>query len=507
MERTSRMDKRFIVTSILICILYLVLRLSFPETIEFGYDQPRLATRVIEFINNGNILETQKFAEKAPWGNISWGPALFYFYSPFLILTRNPLMISYLVSIFNIVSVLGVIYLTTKHISKKAGLFAGLILATQPWWVIFSRMIYQPTPVISLVIISMLLFFAVIKKPNSPFYSLYILLLAVLVEIYAHTISFAIISVLLLVVYLKRKIFNRFLFLGFILSLSLILPFFVNFAKEDYLPANSQNVEENFKIGRDDPISRFNDIIPGYLKTFAGGNMEYQLGYSYSEFNKKIPIKYFEILISILTIIVLLYNLVKIFSSEELRFERITFLLWSISPLLFLILMPFPNVPPIPRYFLISFPALSILYGLFFSETYRFSKAVLILLLIPIFWIYFMYSYSNFIKNYDFPNGHLSMYSDTQYLFLFNALKEANSDSLIKGHGEIIISNDESFPKEYSLDYTTRYTLRYMFNNKLFKKDINAGYYLIDYSLDKSDLRFDKIGRFGPYSLYEFKDL
>ncbi|EKE06355.1 MAG: hypothetical protein ACD_19C00016G0028 [uncultured bacterium] len=83
MERTSRMDQKrniiFYIGILLICIVYLTLRLSFPETIEFGYDQPRLATRVIEFINNGKILETQKFAEKAPWGNISWGPALFYF--------------------------------------------------------------------------------------------------------------------------------------------------------------------------------------------------------------------------------------------------------------------------------------------------------------------------------------------------------------------------------------------------------------------------------------------
>ena len=47
MERTSRMDKKIHCNiNPNITVLYLVLRLSFPETIEFGYDQPRLATEL-----------------------------------------------------------------------------------------------------------------------------------------------------------------------------------------------------------------------------------------------------------------------------------------------------------------------------------------------------------------------------------------------------------------------------------------------------------------------------
>jgi len=427
---------------------------------------------------------------------------------PFFILTKNPLLISYLVSIFNLISIIGIIYLASKYLSKTTGLVSGLILATQPWWVIFSRMIYQPTPVVSLMIISMILFFLIIKKPNSIFYTFYIFLSVFLIEIYIHTSSFVVISVLLIILYLKKKIFNKFLVLGVFLSLFLIVPFFVNFVKEDYLPINKISIDESYKIGRDDPITRLGSIIPGYLKTFSGGSMEYQLGYSYNEFYTRFPLlRYSELLILILTIVVIFYHIIKIYFFEELRFERIVFLLWSFSPLFFLILMPLPNVPPIPRYFLISFPSLAILCGLFFSEVYSKTKIVLSMLLIPAVWIFFTYSYSIFINNYDFSNGHLSVYSDSQYLFLFNSIKSAKKDNFNNGHKNMIVSNDENSPKEFSLDYATKYTLTNIYNDNLIKLDDDIGYYLIDYSLGKDDQRFKMIGRFGPYSLYEFKDL
>lgn len=512
MERISRMGKSknliFTIGVAVIVIIYLILRLSFPETIEFGYDQPRLATRVIEFINNEKIFETQKFAEKAPWGNISWGPSLFYFYAPFLLISKNPLALSYLLAIFNVISILGIIYLSSKYLSKKTGLFAGLILAIQPWWVIFSRMIYQPTPVITLIVISMIFYFFTLKKPNSIYYSLLIFSWTFLVEIYFHTISFVLISFMLIIIHNYKKMLNKYLIVGIIISNFLIIPFVLIDSKSDYFPVKKENISDTFQVGRDDPWSRVKSIVPGYIKTFSGGSMEYQLGYSHSEFYNQY--RYFhtlETIVSILTIVVLIYNLVMLIISKKLRFERLSFLLWSLSPLLFLIFMPLPNVPPIPRYFLFSFPALAILYGLFFSEVYKYTKLILIILTVPIFWIYFTYSYSKFIINYNFPKGHLSVYSDSQYLFLFNAIKSARSNNIKNGRSNFILSNDDSVPKELSMDYATKYVWTNVFNYKMINTSINNGYYLINYSIQKDDIRFRQLGRFGPYSLYEFNDL
>lgn len=509
MVRTPRMDKKFFISFLLISFIYLFLRFSYPETVEFGYDQPRLAIRVIDFIENGKIFETQKFAEKSPWGNISWGPALFYFYTPFLFLSKNPLLISYLISLFNLLSIMIIIYIGSKYISQKAGLLAGLILATQPWWTIFSRMIYQPTPVITLVTISMFLFLYTLKKPNSLLYSLLIFSWIFLIEIYVHTFSFVLVSVLLLIIYLKKRFINKFLIIGIIISSILIIPFIINFSSSDYFPPKAQDIEDRFINNRDGPLVRVKKILPGFIKTFSGGSMEYQLGYSYFDFyNKYFSISFIESFIFCLTILVLLYNFLKLFITSTYKFIRLLFLSWALSPLFFLVFMPLPNIPPIPRYFLISFPAFAILYGLFFSEVYKYSKFVLVLLLIPFFWIYFFFSYSNFIKNYTYPQGHLSTYSDTQYLFLFKAMKKAQSDNFLKGRDFLIISNDEKLPKEISLDWASRYLWLYVFNNKIDKYNgVNSGYYLIDFSWQKEDKRFIKIGRFGPYSLYEFRDL
>lgn len=508
MDQTSRMDKKFFISLIIISFIYLFLRFSFPETIEFGYDQPRLATRIIEFINNGNILETQKFAEKSPWGNISWGPALFYFYSPFFLLTKDPLLVSRLISLVNLLSIIVIVYLGSKYISKKAGLFAGLISATQPWWIIFSRMIYQPTPVITLITISMLLFLYTLKKPNTLMYSLLIFSWVFLIEIYLHSFSFVLTSFILLIFFLKKKVINKYLIFGIIISSLLIIPFTINFSSFDYQPTRFQNMEDRFDTNRDGPITRIKTILPGYIKTFSGGSMEYQLGCSNQDFYKKYDLaKLMENIIIYVTIFIIFYNLFKLLTTPSNRKLRLLFFSWATSPLLFLVFIPLPNVPPIPRYFLVSFPALAILYGLFFSEIYKQSKLILVLLLIPIYWICFYTSYANFIKNYTFPSGHLSVYSDSQYLFLFDAIKKAQLDNSLKGRMSIVLSNDENSPKEFSLDWATKYICTYVLRDEISDVNLNPGYYLIDYSLQKEDKRFIKIGRFGPYSLYEFNDL
>lgn len=493
---------------IIICVIYLVLRLSFPKTIEFGYDQPRLATRVIEFINNRHVLETQRFAERAPWGNISWGPAIFYFFAPFFIFTKDPLHVSYLISIFNLTSVLGIVFIGSKYFSKKVGLIAGLILATNPWWVIFSRMIYQPTPVISLVTISMILFFKTIKKPKSFYYSGLIFSWAFIIEIYVHTASFVFVSMILLFVALRKRLFNPFLVIGIMTSLFLIIPFTVNFAKVDYLPKEVKSEADKYKIGRDDPLSRIKVIAPGYFKTFSGGSMEYQLGYATTEFYRRYPIlRTVESGIVYLTIFIFIFNFVKLIKSPALRFERATILLWAVAPLLFLVFIPLPNVPPIPRYFLISFPSIAILYGLTFFEVLKTSKIIYLILLVPVLWIYSIFDYSTFIKNYSFPQGHLSVFSDTQYIFLLNAINMARVNNQEKGRADLVISNDEKHPQEFAIDWATKYILLHVFNDDLVNTKKDSGYYLIDFSANKYDIRFTKIGRYGPYSVYEFKDL
>jgi 4-amino-4-deoxy-L-arabinose transferase-like glycosyltransferase len=492
----------------LVFLIYLILRFSYPETIEFGYDQPRLATRVLEYVENGKLFETQKFAEKAPWGNVSWGPALFYFYAPFLLITKAPLLISYLVAAFNLLSIAGIIYLGSYLFSKKAGLVAGFILATQPWWIIFSRMIYQPTPAITLIVISMILFFKTVKNPRSFYLSALIFSWLYLIEVYFHIASFVMLSALILFTVRFRRVFNKYLLIGLIASSVLVVPFFFNINKTDYLPVTPQTEEDRFKSGRDDPIARVKSIVPGYFKTISGGNMQYQLGYGTEQFYSAYP--YFKIIeksVILFIALIFIYHIICSVVVKDLRLERIALLVWSIAPILFLVFMPLANVPPIPRYFLLCFPAVSLLVGLFVSETYRLYKLAAIILVIPVVWIYFIYCYTQFIIRYDFPGGHLSVYSDTQYLFLQNAINKAIYHNNVVGNRDFILSSDQAIPTEFALDGAALYTLKHVYKIKPVINPGPKGYYVLDYTTGKEDPRFMKIGRFGPYSLYEFRDI
>lgn len=481
------------------------LRIGLRDSIEFGYDQPRLAFRIIEYIENGKFVDTQKFAEKSPWGNISWGPSLFLFYTPFLLISRDPIILSVSIALFNLLSILLTIFIGKKFFSSKVGLIAGLTLATQPWWFIFSRMIYQPTPIITIVSLSMFLFFAVYKNPKSLWYSLLIFSWIFLIELYAHSVLFVGLSAFLLFLSQRLKLINKYLFIGLLLSTTLIIPYFYNFNRIDYLP--DKNIEKLLD-GRDDYWSRLKSISNGYLSVVSGGSLEYQLGYGYIDFSKLNPkINIFSVIVKYLTVIVILYSFFSIFFRVEKRFLKLSLFLWVISPIIFLTLVRLPSVPPIPRYFLISLPPLVLLWGVFISEL-KFKILLLVPIFVSLIWLFIIHKYDLFIKNYNFPNGHLSVYSDTQYIFLKRSIDEAINDSQKRGYKNIVISNDQLNPKAFSLDWSSNYVLTnvYKFEKKVYPEESN-GYYVIDYSQKSDDPRFEKISRNGPLTTYYYNDL
>ncbi len=511
-QKSSVTKYLFFFVATVICAIYLFLRLSHFDTIEFGYDQPRLATRIIQYIDNGKLIDTQKFAEKSPWGNISWGPSLFFFYAPFFLVSRNPLLVSNMIAIFNLVSVVLVIYLGQKYFSKVAGLVAGLLLATHPWWYIFSRMIYQPTAVVSLIAISMVLFFMTLRKPNSFWLALTIFSWVFLVELYVHSISFVLISAVSLFASIKFKLINRYLIIGIVTSLLLTVPYFYNFNLQNYLLNDNENIKTQLVEGRDDYFSRIKTISIGLISVLSGNSFEYQLGYGNTDFEKdNALLTSFRLPIIFLNFLVLVYSFLAIFIRKEKKMLRATIFLWAISPLFFLVLVRLPNVPPIPRYFLISLPSFALLWGIFANDISTILKGRIFIalpILVAVFWAVFVFRYEIFIKNYNFTNGHLSTYSDTQYNFLKNSIDFIIKDSGSKGFNRFVVSSDETNPKNFALDWAAWYVVVnvYEINRDIDKNSDSTGYYLIDYSIGKNDSRFTKILRSGPYTVYQFTD-
>lgn len=495
-------------------LIYLFLRLGFRETIEFGYDQPRLATRIIEFNKDGNFLDTQKFAEKSPWGNISWGPSLFLFFSPFFLISQNPVTVSLLISIFNLLSIVLVIYLGYRFFSFTTGLVAGIFLATMPWWWIFSRMIYQPTPVPTFVALMMLLTFMVLEKPKSFWIAPLIFCWGFLLELYFH--AFSVITVSAVAITTKiRKLNFIYIFSGIILVFLLFLPFFNVNSYGDYVP--QKNEENVFIPGRDDPVSRIKNLLPHYFLIISGGDFSWQLGKGYADFLKGNPeTEGVFLIISAATILIFLHNIFLAFRSPGQKLLRFVLILWVIAPIPFLTLIHLPSVPPIPRYFLLSLPALSLLWGLSAEDLVKrlseYSKIVKflpvgLLLLNPFYWFIFDMKYYRFVTTYSYPDGSLSVYSDIPYSFLKSSI-----DFVLKDEGDltgssVVISNDSGNPKQYALDWATNYVWSNVYKrDKQIEDPLNSKYFLITTS-QVSEKKFVEIYRSGPYSVFRVVDL
>lgn len=489
--------------------VYLFLRLAFTNSIEFGYDQPRLASRILEYLNAGNFLDTQRYAERSPWGNISWGPSLIFFFSIFFLVSKNPITVSLLISIFNLLSVILVVLIGKRYFSFSAGLIAGIFLATMPWWWVFSRMIYQPAPVPTFMAILILLTFCVIGKPKSFWIAPLIFTWGILLQLYFHSLSVVLVSIIFIASKFK-KLSYEYLLLGIIITSFLFLPYLKIQSISDYFPDKVQNI---MIAGRDDPISRIKNLVPHFITIIAGGDFAWQLGSGYDDFKTSNPhVENIFLTITIITVLIIVYNFFAAIKFSKNRIYRIALLLWTIAPLPFLTFMPLPSVPPIPRYFLLSLPSLSLLWGITFYEiTGKFISGsrslkygfIMLFLLIPLYWFCFNTKYDRFIKNYPYPNGALSTYSDIPYLFLINSINFVFDDASNNKSPHFVISNDPNNPRQFALDWATGYILANVYGkDKILKEGLEQTYYLITPSPGEPKPDFKFIYKSGPYWVF-----
>lgn len=477
---------------IFICILYLILRLNFKETIEFGYDQPILANQVIELIKNFNFLKSYNFVLENPWGYPSWGVTQLLFWIPFLLISRDPITISVLITLFNLLGIIFVYLLGCQFFSKKVAIIASLFLTLNPWSIVFSRIIYQPTPVITLIAISMYISFLILKNPKSRVLFFIPFLWAFIYQVYVHTAAFLLISFGLIVSKFK-KISKKYFLGGLVLGIIIFIPYIYYLLDKPNELVGFLRVFNKFEeLKRDHPYS-FTDIIFEFTRTLGGGGFIWQLGYGYEDFVTHFQIyKFLETVGFYFVILIFIYHILKVFKKSKLQFERITLLLWSISPILFLVLIKTPIA--LPRYFLLSLPAFGILIGIFVDEIMVYRLKPLIISFVSIIfigWFVFIHRYYDFIINYDYPNGFLSHYSDIPYSFLKQTFDWIKNDSESKKYNGLEIET----PNQAS-----NYYLKYIFDKK--KEGEKVGRYKIILSSQKDEIVFPN-RQFGPYIVFE----
>ncbi len=491
-------------------VIYFLLRLVFRDSVFFNFDMPRLAIVTQDFIKNGTFLTSQSYMQESSWLNVPWGPALVYFYALFFKLSSDPLVVSNLLSIFHITSIIFIIKLGWKFFSPTVGVISGLLLSTNPYWIIYSRIIYQPAPVITFIVISMYLLLSVIKDRNRTSTVLLPISWIVLFQMYIPTYSFIFVSIVALLLNYK-KIHIKSILVGLFASLLICVPtikFYVDnpIYIDRFITAPSKFTPPEKKISE-----RLVKVGISFLQIPLGGKFEWQTGYSFQDFNSNIGFfSYICYPIFLVFGIVLITN----FKNIIMKHSNISMLLlfsWSVCPFISLLVLWVTDI--VPRYFLTAIPPILIMIAVSINSLmYKYKNSLMIryflwvvTIAISIYWSVYFIKYDIFIKNYNYPRGRFNDIAETPYIHFKNAMDWADSDAKRSGCEEYSITNNKN-ELNYDIWMETRYVWQYVYKYKFMNKEnLNKNCsYLIEYEYTAKSLNINNYEKFGPFVVFKY---
>lgn len=512
MERNTRMDKiKSLIPQILVILftvfIYFYLRLFYQESIFFGFDMPRVALIVKDYINIGSYMTSQSYMQESVWRNVPWGPFLVFFYSLFLSFTNNPLIIANLLTIFNFLGVVLIVYVGWKFFSPTVGVFAGLLLSTNPYWVTYSRIIYQPAPLITFLVLSMLLTLLAIRDKSKFALMLLPISWVILFQIYIPTYAFIIVSVMFLAINYK-KINYKYLFIGIVISLVLIIPqvyFYIN--NPEYVrrfieaPSLFTAPEKTF-------IERLIKVLLSFIHIPMGGYFKWQLGYAYQDFVNSFPQSvFFEKFVLTVFVISIITFVINILNKSINKFKLLVFS-WTLVVVVSLLVLWVTDL--VPRYFLIAIPPAVLLIAIGINDLiikFKDNKITRIILfsipiLISLYWTTFNIRYDNFVKNYNYPLGKLYDVAETPYIHFKKANDVIKNESIIDGCVKYHVTNDINDVNILWME--TDFLSKYVYKNEPLDKIDNdferCTYYLIYNGSEIENIKdFSILGKSGPY--------
>lgn len=501
MERTSRMGKKFnLILVAVILLTYVFLGFVLKESVFFSYDMPRVGLKVQDYLTSGSYMTSQYFFSESTWQNVAWGPALIFFYAILIMISPDPIIVSYLLTLVNVFAITSVIVLGWKYFSPRVGLLGGAFLAFNPYWFTYIRVIYQPSPLTFLLPIAMLLHFMATKHKPIAFVLLPIVWIAMF-QVYIPAVAIILTSIVFLLFHLKKESF-KYLVLGSFISLILVTPsikfysenpFYISrfFTAPKYFTPNEKNINERSK-----------NVFLSFIQIPVGGMFKWQTGASYNDFIDNYTFSYPLVskLLSAIFILSLVWN-----SYYSIRYKdprRGVIVAWSLCALWYLIALWTSNLPP--RYYLISFPPIMILIALFFDDLSRYLKqkkylgfvSLVIPTFIVIYWVIFNIQYNNFVKNYNYPHGWFYDIAETPYIYIEKAIDWVIKDSN-KRNCNPVITNDPDNPN-FGLWMEFEYSWRYVYKKEITVNDtLNNCHYLITHnSFPRTNVSYKQ---FGPF--------
>lgn len=471
---------------------------------------PRVALIVQDFINNGTFLTSQYFMNESVWLNVPWGPFLIWFYAFFIIINPDPIVVADLLTLFNYVSILSLTYLGWKYFSPTVGVLSGLLLATNPYWVSYSRIIYQPAPVVSFITLSMLLLFSVIRDKSRLSSFLIPISWVILFQIYIPTYAFIIISFLFLLFNIKTLKLKYFIF-GILAAFILVIPTIKFYMEKPMYVERFITAPTRFTAPEKNIVERFVKVSNSFANIPMGGYFKWQTGYSYQDF-----LEYFKtasavsVLIPFLFLATIIFFVKKTIYPKLNQFRLLVFL-WSIAAFISLNVLWVTDL--LPRYFLISIPPIMLMIAIAINDLlikYKNKIAIYWLLfmipvLLSVYWAVFSFKYDNFVKDYDYPNGRFYDIAETPYLHFKEAMDWADNNSLMVGCGEYMLTNDYK-DLSYGFWMETEYVWKYLYKYELSDENSipDRCKYLLTYEYTAKELNVAGYQKFGPFVVYRY---
>lgn len=505
-KKQSLIFHYFIIT--VTAFLYFFIRLVYKNGVFFDFDMPRVALVVQDFIRHGTFLTSQYYMEESCWLNVPWGPALVYFYAFFIKISSNPMVVADLLSIFHFLGIIVMIRIGWKYFSPTVGVIAGLLLATNPYWVTYSRIIYQPAPIVTFIVFSMYLLLSTIRDKNKISNVLLPVSWSILFQIYIPTYSFIFTSLVFLSLNYKKIRIPQFI-LGVFISFLMFVPT-IKFYVENpiyinrFIEAPSRFTPHEKTFGE-----RLIKVLNSVLQIPVGGKFEWQAGYSYNDFVSINPyIKYTSIIIFAFVYVVFISN-VYLIIVRKMSVSRLTIFMWSLCSFWSLVILWVSDL--VPRYFLIVIPPIMLMIALFINDLMvYFRKNIfvrymlfLVAISISIYWTTFSIDFDNFVGNYDYKNGRMYDVAETPYILFKKTLDWVNFDARRSGCNGFSLSNEGS-DQNYTLWLETKYMLMYQYGYNYEFSEINNHKckYVVNYESSAKDLNISNYVRFGPFVAY-----
>lgn len=264
---------------IVLCVFILALCLRVYKTAEytaFSQDQAKDLLYILDHLENR---EPILIGPKTSVGNFYVGPLYYYLITPVVwAFPDQPAAPAFVIALIDSFCAAGLVILFKRYFSLSAGVIAGVLYATSPLALQFSRFGWNPNaiPFFSLVF----LYFLIAYYQERKFYQYLLMSLSCVCAIQLHYQSIILLfpQIFVTVITLSRKSFKHVLG-GAIIGVSTFIPFFIYELTHNFF--NIRNIQDYFFnvhkywYQRVTFVGFFYDFIPGFFGRLQGFNLHY----------------------------------------------------------------------------------------------------------------------------------------------------------------------------------------------------------------------------------------